>query len=733
MVRLGSSDFAERETAEKELRELGLKAENALKTGCRSESPEVRARCAALLATARKDALDALVKGFDPKAGAVPEHPLWRRFRAITGDTPASRDIFFRVINNRHWLQRLDRVETDPKSAAQAYREVCIEIGRQVMNPRLREPYPFWDRIEGTAFLLILGSYPGTTLAGPGDRDPDAELAFAGEVEIFGSSALNRALRGEQVSYVASPEYPNPPDLKPAVPGTDRVFMRLHAAWLPLCTDPEVLAHGFFNTRGVNEGEAFLLPFARKRAADPSGAARVKCAALEVIAGTGTSVDLPLFEAMFDDRDICFSLDNPTPGTRPSRATVVQYRDAAVALALLLCDQDPLAFGFENATNPWAIDGRKRKASHYAVTLFGFSNDKLRAAAHAKARQFFDERKMSPAPVRGAKFWPRFTKWVGDDTVSRELFELIASEPKNLELMEHMEDALRKGLALDAPPDVLSVPDTLYRTRRDELDALASDGKSVSPAAIGGWMYLGTYPRTSRPPKEACELKFMPWDDRGPGRVELARHFAGPGGAAWRRLLGAWAEQHAADDSCSSALAFGLRHDIKEILHAARKVIETSDGPLGERERQKIASALLAIGKYGYENDNLSLALTARANEAGLCFGPLYRAHQRNARSDSKGEPGVTTRLSDVAFAAMIIQCGGAPEDFGFVWTKTDARKQIPWADQLGSDLRSWEAIGFSSTADRAAAHQKARAWLGQKKKWVGDVLQDTREAQNQK
>ncbi|MBP3954890.1 sigma-70 family RNA polymerase sigma factor [Gemmata sp. G18] len=729
--RLGSSDFAERESAEKELRGLGLKAESALKTGWRSENPEVRARCAALLAAVRKDALDALVKGFDPKADRVPDHPVWRRFKAVAGDTPASRDIFTRIISNRRWLQQLDRVEANPESAAQAYREECIEIGRQVMTPHLRQPYPSWDRIEGAAFLLMLGSYPGTTLASPKNPGRDAELASVGDVEISECMGLENGRRGEQVSYGVTPDYPKPPELKAAVPGTDRVFMRLLAAWLPLRNDPRILANGFSYARRCSEGESFLFPFARKYALSPSGTAHAKCAALGVIAETGTSADLPLFEAIFDDREVCFALDTPIPGTFPSRATVVQYRDVAVALALLLCDRDPLEFGFENATNPWAVDGRKRKVANYESTLFGFSNDNLRNAAHAKARQFFDRRKKQPIPVNGARFWPRFARWVGDDKMSRELFDLMASEPKNLELLEHVEDVLQKGLALDASPELLSGPEKLYRTRCDELNGLASAGKPLLPAAICGWMYLGTFPRTSRPSKEVCGLRFMPWGDHGPDRVELVRHFTGPGAAAWGRLLGAWAEQHVSDDSCRPALEFALRHDIKETFNASRKVLETCRGPFSELERRKIASALLTVGKYGYENDAYFLTLYSR--ETDLCFGRLYNAHRLITRSDSKETTGVTTQLGDVAFAAMILRCGGTPEDFGFIWTKTGARKLVPWADQLGSELRSWEAIGFSRAADRAAARQKAATWLEQKKKWVGDLLQDKREGQHQK
>jgi hypothetical protein len=61
---LGAHEFADREAAQKKLRELGVKANPALRAGLKSEDPEVRNRSAKLLSEIRKDALEALVKGY---------------------------------------------------------------------------------------------------------------------------------------------------------------------------------------------------------------------------------------------------------------------------------------------------------------------------------------------------------------------------------------------------------------------------------------------------------------------------------------------------------------------------------------------------------------------------------------------------------------------------------------------------------------------------------------------
>ena len=60
----------------------------------------------------------------------------------------------------------------------------------------------------------------------------------------------------------------------------------------------------------------------------------------------------------------------------------------------------------------------------------------------------------------------------------------------------------------------------------------------------------------------------------------------------------------------------------------------------------------------------------------------------------------------------LIVLRKGKPEDFGFIWTKTEAAKLVPWAGKLGSDPLDVQIIGFSTAADRTAAHAKAKAFL---------------------
>ncbi len=196
---LGGADFAEREAAHAALRKLGPKAEGALKAGLKSDDPEIRARAAALLADVRKDALAALAKGFDPAADTEPDHPIWKRFKAIAGNTRAGRELFAQIIKNAEWLRRLDAAEAGPDAAARQYRDAILDVGRHYHScMSVGFVIYVWpcDTANQTAFLMLLGSYPGTEAAKPKDA-ADARIFADGEGRIHYARGLQLGLSGE--------------------------------------------------------------------------------------------------------------------------------------------------------------------------------------------------------------------------------------------------------------------------------------------------------------------------------------------------------------------------------------------------------------------------------------------------------------------------------------------------------------------------------------------------------
>src|SRR4029077_20336357 len=128
---LGDADFETREAAGQKLRALGAKSRPALLAAVRDPNPEIAKRSRELLTGIQADLRDEFAKQFDPKKTDEYDHPIWKRYVAIAGDSRASRELFARIIANKKWLQTLDTVEADPEVASRQYREAVVEVGRR--------------------------------------------------------------------------------------------------------------------------------------------------------------------------------------------------------------------------------------------------------------------------------------------------------------------------------------------------------------------------------------------------------------------------------------------------------------------------------------------------------------------------------------------------------------------------------------------------------------------------
>jgi RNA polymerase sigma factor (sigma-70 family) len=400
---LGAPEFADREAAQKKLRELGVKANPALRAGLKSENPEVRNRAAKVLAEIRKDALAALVKGFDPAKEQQPDHPIWKRFKTIAGDTRAARDLFAVIIKNANWLRRLDAAEANPDVALREYQEAVIEVGKQFQfNMSVLFHIPVWpcDRGEGVAFLLLLGSHPNTASIPPGN-DPARGKFDAGEGRIHFARGLELGLQGKILD--SGPGFQ--PEPVKAAEGTDRVFAKLLAAWLEH-REPAADVVPNCLWLAARHGAKEVLPFARIIAADKflhdrEPARRLYAAALALMARVGTREDLPLFEQYFQDESVIatFELEDGKTGSKGA----TQLRDAAFGLALVLHGEDPAQYGFVIAGQRWTQTYARAVVGKWDPCAFGYLNgddNKPRLAAHTKAKTFLDKRpKIEPKPA----------------------------------------------------------------------------------------------------------------------------------------------------------------------------------------------------------------------------------------------------------------------------------------------------------------------------------------------
>ncbi len=737
---LGAAEFADREAAAKTLREMGMKAEAALRAGLKSESPEVRERCSKLLTDIRADARDSLAKNFKPDGTDDPDNPIWKRFKTVAGRDKSARALFAHLIADPRRLKLLDDAERDPDKIGELYAHEAINLYKGVVS---RQNRPWQD-----AVVVYLGTYPAT--AGPlrernsGDHREEMEL----------ENTIHHSLHLVDIVQEMRPELFD--DVVRPPPGTAEEFIwkgsvklgpndsiareslihaqevraatpalkRLLPAWYEF-RDHSLSDRGMQRAVSHDPPIAEFLPLARKVAADVKRSAKSRCHALAVVTLFGTPADRPLFEPLLADETTIDTIDytglNP-PGASPDKKGTIQARDAAAGLALLLHGEEPADYGFPMAIYTRAKRGERPNKARHSLGCFGFPNgdDKSRAATHEKVKAFFDKqpkpKKEEPrAPEKGEKFWPRFSKLIGDDKASRALFDLIVANAKNLELLEKVTEK----------PDTAG---TLYHERWKELNKAAHIPTGPGSSRIVhaplveslGWIYLGTFAGTEGSPQQSFSVDFLPhmppaksaqdelWD------VLKDEVLSTP----MRRLIGTWTAARADTTGRQYGLEAGIAYDIAEVLPAARAALTTKvkDDPYPGNTARVLGIAMLAIGKLGTKDD---LALLERyANDETQCalflHDPLPKPGEpalRLIRPPKEGQD-TTTQLRDVSAAMRLQMVGQKPEEFGFYWS-------WPFGAEAGKPNRIGTfhlyAIGFLRAADREAAHKKAKAWFDKK------------------
>ena len=492
--RLGADEFAAREAAAKALRALGAKAVPALAAAARDPNPEVARRAADVLGLIRADALAAFAKSFDPAGTADYDHPVWTRYKQVVGDDRSARELFAAIIRDQDRLRLLADAEGDPAGAGGLYQREgkrLYEAYKARLDPPNTGEVDFSALpVPEAAAVVYLGTYPAST----GKPDP----WWAPHRILTHPTATRRTGT-------------------PAGWRTDPAARRLYAAWLAHRDREHVLCDGL--ERAAAYGLEEVLPFARAVAADRDRPAKVRCAALSVLARLGSKADLPAVEALFaDETEVdTFRLSRAVEGPKIDGTASVQARDYAVGMALLLYGQNPADFGFDLARGRWqAVDG-KPDLNRYEPFHFGFVNgDDARPAAHRKARAWLAVN-AAVAPPRQGKVWDHFKAVVGDDKTAGELFDRIVSDPKTRELLEKAAagDKDARKLALD---------------RSAELSKLAPGRDPVPLPDILGWVLSQTFPAAAVRNGDPYFVHFFPGHlrDDAPARAYVREMTDGP-------------------------------------------------------------------------------------------------------------------------------------------------------------------------------------------------------------
>ncbi len=364
VLQLGSKEFAEREAAEKKLREMGAKALPAVRAGLANGSPEVVERCTRLLPLLRVEHMKAT------------EHPVWKKFAEVAGESKDAADLYADMVGDARPAEVLEAVVEKPDTAGAVYKD---ELNRGIKA--LRKGYDDAERrnrgLTGLnhpdsgvptrgelALLLFLGTFPKSA-----DVTPDVAVDW------------RDGLHASLFSYGLSPINGDRRELT-------EPLRKLLAAWLGVRRDPAMVQHGFglVKQHGVKEA----LPVARAVAADKTHATSERAAALLAVGLFGDATDVKLLEPLFNCTDDFHATNYTYEGGRKV-PLVTQVRDAAYGVAVKLHGAEPIDYGFEMCVEYKARGPLVLQARYY----FGFRSDEARTAAHEQVKVFL---KTSPVP-----------------------------------------------------------------------------------------------------------------------------------------------------------------------------------------------------------------------------------------------------------------------------------------------------------------------------------------------
>lgn len=399
---LDSNEFQKREAAEKALIELGAAALPAVRAGTKSTKPEVVQRCERIQTHIRAAELAKFTKAFaaDTERKAAFDHPIWKRYVAMVGDSKPSRELFARIIKCEDWAKTLDAAEADPANAGELYRAAVREVGERTMaNASVGFLIPIWpcDLPEEVAFLLLLGSYKNTDPTYPLSYQDMPSRHFAeGESRVRFGRGLVLAFQGKRLEID-----PKKGDRSIEVDDgggnaseSARVMLLLLAHWLEQ-RNLWIVASEHVSVLSTDQRKT-LLPFARRVLADKNAAVLCRAFWVSIVRRFGDKTDVPLLTPLFDDKTGMDWATTNRFGEGPGNViNQAQVREVAIGSAIFLRGRDPGDFGFSG------VAGKKRDehihSTHFTVKPTGTNDEKEKVLAAAIAWLEAEAKKETPA------------------------------------------------------------------------------------------------------------------------------------------------------------------------------------------------------------------------------------------------------------------------------------------------------------------------------------------------
>ena len=388
---LGADRFADREAAEKRLRELGVKALPAIKAGMADPDPEVARRSAAVQA-------------------AVTQDRLWAAFASVAGGDKPARDLFAEFLSSPRAVAAVEAALDDPARADELYRDRTAELmriaaGHPPVAANGKPDVPTAPDVWAAA-SPPLGDVAGWLLLGSlqSGNAPWAAVTHKGWQNWLSS----------YVPFLPEDDYTSAKLIAAAYEGPQAgPLKKLTAAWVLRRRENDGLRAGL--TLAIRYDIPEAVAAARSVLKQPKSAeidAQNRAAAAVLVGLHGGKDDLPLLARhVSDDRVFVNILDSSVkvgqfdrPVVTDGRDLVCQVRDAAAAAMCKLAGRDPKDFGFPPFLKVKHPNGRPMALS--SATAIGFKSKAARDAAFAKAADWlksFEVAADAPTPPRSTR------------------------------------------------------------------------------------------------------------------------------------------------------------------------------------------------------------------------------------------------------------------------------------------------------------------------------------------
>ena len=329
---LGSDKFINREKASRELIGLGIVTRDALLQAATGADAEVRIRARAILAEVRESDFESRLEAFSADYDGSHHRtlPAWDQFSAQFGASRLSRQLFVEM--QRYEPDLLESLSKGAKPASEALAERA-----QTIFDGQRESLMSLGTL---ASMLFVGSTDGVTVD---------EQAAANLFPYLVQATHQRSSK--------SPLWPG-------------VLKKLVARWITKDATPTTLHTNLvFAAQLEMKQEALSLATRVLTAASDTNSRQV---AILTVGRFGDRSHRAVLEKMLDDSTVCAVV----PVEQPPHQFELQIRDLALAIVLLLTDQDLRQYGYLT-TQPFG-------ASILQVGSLNFADAAAREAALKK-------------------------------------------------------------------------------------------------------------------------------------------------------------------------------------------------------------------------------------------------------------------------------------------------------------------------------------------------------------